>query len=187
MSLKIRAIWLAWLPRIAYQTLSPNFSLVSSSTMTICWPRTKANTLISSGLTWLEMLFGWRPIANAPDFTWNWYKVILALSDTQTSCFSSGSLLLGMRTLNKSAIKGMVVPCKIKDKTTTPKAISNSIKAPSIPAITGKIARVIGTAPRKPTQEIKPISRSLNLKGFTLLYTAIGRAIKIIKAAIATE
>ena len=108
-------------------------------------------------------------MANAPDFASNSYSVILALSDTQTSCSSFGSLLVGMRTLNRLAIVGMVVPCKTNDRTTTPKAISNSIKALSIPAMTGKIAKVIGTAPRKPTQEINPISLSLNLKGLTLV------------------
>ena len=63
----------------------------------------------------------------------------------------------------------MVVPCNTNDKTTTPKAISNSIKALSTPAITGNMARVMGTAPRKPTQEMKPISLFLNLKGKTLV------------------
>ena len=55
---------------------------------------------------------------------------------------------------------------------------------PSSPNISGKIARIIGTEPRRPTQATKLASRALKPNSFMTGNTAIGRATKISTAAI---
>ena len=70
----------------------------------------------------------------------------------------------------------MVAPCKIKDAKTTTKATLKKVCAPGTPAITGNTANTIGTAPRKPTQEMNLISCDSNLNGLRHNHTATGRA-----------
>src|SRR5690606_14515004 len=56
--------------------------------------------------------------------------------------------------------------------------------APSRPASSGKVARITGAAPRKPTQEISVFSRQLNLLNSRLIKTLAGRAANIRPRAI---
>ena len=55
----------------------------------------------------------------------------------------------------------------------------------SKPATIGKVAKTIGTAPRKPTQEIKTLLLNFTLKKAKLIKTLSGRATKIKNKAIA--
>jgi hypothetical protein len=54
----------------------------------------------------------------------------------------------------------------------------------SIPATNGYVAKTIGTAPRKPTQETNNLLRLFILKEERLIKTLSGRATKIKKAEI---
>jgi hypothetical protein len=67
------------------------------------------------------------------------------------------------------------------------KATPKNTAASGIPASTGIIARNIGTAPRRPTHEIKTISDPVYRKGSKHSATAIGRATSIRTAAIKIE
>ena len=68
-----------------------------------------------------------------------------------------------------------------------PKVMLNAKSAPGTAIVTGIMASVIGTAPRKPTQEIKPISRMPKRNGNNELNTAIGRATNNKKIKISNE
>src|SRR5690554_919472 len=81
------------------------------------------------------------------------------------------------------AAQERLVPCTSSDTNTIKKATLKNSWALSKPAINGKTARMTGTAPRNPTQEIKQRSRKLNpLKGNRPRKTDNGRANKIIQA-----
>src|SRR5258708_36784447 len=66
---------------------------------------------------------------------------------------------------NIRAAGATVQPWRISDIRTTIKATPKNIAASGSPARTGLIARKIGTAPRKPTQEMKAISGAVDRKG----------------------
>ena len=58
------------------------------------------------------------------------------------------------------------------------------VRSGSTPAMIGKIAKMIGTAPRSPTQEMSVDSFQLKWNGIRLTQTARGRAMNIrMKAA----
>ena len=65
-------------------------------------------------------------------------------------------------------------------ETSTTKNTTLKMSVPvSIPAMSGKVARVMGTAPLSPTQERKRVSRRLKPKGQVDRATASGRATKV--------
>src|SRR5690606_40813421 len=90
----------------------------------------------------------------------------------------------GTTTLAKLAARLRLAPCTSSDTSTIKKATLKNSWALGSPAIIGKTARIIGTAPRNPTQEINKRSRKLKLlKGSRPINTARGRANKIIHSA----
>ena len=76
------------------------------------------------------------------------------VSANQISRLASGSGLGGNTTLSLRANEGMVVPCMSSDKITTANATSNNNSELGTPIINGIMTKVMGTAPRKPTQLI---------------------------------
>lgn len=73
------------------------------------------------------------------------------------------------------------VPCSSSDTSTTKKATLKNRRALSVPAIIGNTARIMGTAPRRPTQLINTRSRRLKPRnGSRPANTDRGRAMNII-------
>ena len=58
-----------------------------------------------------------------------------------------------------------MLPCVSSDASTTMKAMLNSSPACGVPAISGNSASTIGTAPRRPTQEMNQVSRAVKRNG----------------------
>ncbi|CZU85764.1 Uncharacterised protein [Enterobacter hormaechei] len=89
----------------------------------------------------------------------------------------------GTTTLAFFAAQPSDVPWNSNDTSTTKKATLKNRRALSSPAIIGNTARIIGTAPRSPTQLINIRSRRLNPRnGSSPANTDSGRAKKIIQA-----
>src|SRR5690554_3107981 len=78
--------------------------------------------------------------------------------------------------LSLRAIYGMAEPCMVAEMSTTKKTTLKMSSAPGRPNTNGKIAKIIGTEPRKPTQETSVISRRLKPKMAKNGATAKGRA-----------
>ncbi|MNC47747.1 hypothetical protein D3C75_968280 [compost metagenome] len=79
------------------------------------------------------------------------------------------------------AAKDSEVPCNSSETNTTKNATLKNRLALGSPAIIGNTARITGTAPRNPTQEINMRSRRLKLRnGSRPINTEIGRANRII-------
>ena len=78
----------------------------------------------------------------------------------------------------------MVEPCTTSEVSTTTNATWNSSGACGNPAIIGNNASTMGTAPRRPTQAMKAISRRVKRNGFRHNQTATGRASRMSTAAI---
>ena len=92
-----------------------------------------------------------------------------------------GDPIGGTTTLAFFAAQESDVPCNSSDTSTTKKATLKNNRALSRPAIIGNTARIIGTAPRRPTQLINIRSRRLKPRnGSRPANTDSGRAIKII-------
>src|SRR5690606_31013726 len=87
----------------------------------------------------------------------------------------------GTSTRALRAAQGRVLPCSSSDTSTMKKATLKNSWAFSRPAISGNTARITGTAPRRPIQEMKVRSRRLKpLNGSRPRNTEIGRAKRII-------
>src|SRR5690554_6736296 len=87
----------------------------------------------------------------------------------------------GKSTLALRAAHDKVEPCRISDTRTIKKATLKNSWALGKPATSGNTAKITGTAPRKPIQEINTRSRRLKpRKGNKPKNTDNGRANKII-------
>src|SRR5690554_1352997 len=87
----------------------------------------------------------------------------------------------GKSTLALRAAHDKVEPCRISDTRTIKKATLKNSWALGKPATNGNTAKITGTAPRKPIQEINARSRRLKPRnGNKPRNTESGRATKII-------
>ncbi|MNN32115.1 hypothetical protein D3C81_1458270 [compost metagenome] len=90
----------------------------------------------------------------------------------------------GTVTFSSLATHGRLVPWTKSETSTMKNARLKNSWASGSPAISGNTARMIGTAPRRPTQEIKAFSRPWKaLNGSRLAATDSGRAKMIIHSA----
>src|SRR5207248_1665262 len=69
---------------------------------------------------------------------------------------------------SQRATIGKEVPCNRIEVRTIKKTRLKIISAFGIPAMRGKVARIIGTAPRSPTHEIRSFSLSVKLAGVSV-------------------
>src|SRR6266478_9496162 len=91
---------------------------------------------------------------------------------------------------SRSSIRAAVAtvhPWTISDVRTVMKATPKKVAASASPARTGIIARKIGTAPRRPTHEMKAISGAVYRNGNKHNTTASGRATSMSTAATTSE
>src|SRR3990167_7374009 len=90
----------------------------------------------------------------------------------------------GTVTRSRLAAQGRLVPCSSRETSTIKKATLKNSWAFGRPAISGNTARMIGTAPRRPTQAIKARSRSWKARnGSRPIKIDSGRANRIIHSA----
>jgi hypothetical protein len=98
------------------------------------------------------------------------------------ACWSGGTSKSNIR-----AAAATVQPWTISDVRTIMKATSKKTAASGNPASTGIIARKIGTAPRRPTHEMKASSSAVYRKGSKHSATVTGRATSMSTTAIKSE
>ncbi len=77
---------------------------------------------------------------------------------------------------SRRAAQGTVPPGMTAPSTTTPNTTSSRVDAPATPASTGNRARMMGTAPRRPTQPTNSDSRHENRNGRSSATQTSGRA-----------
>ena len=111
-------------------------------------------------------------------------KTFSLTSDSQASfsCFAaiSGWASRGMSRPRRRARKGMVEPCTRTEAKTTKNTTLKIISAFPTPDMRGNVARMMGTEPRRPTQEIKTLSlRDICRKGKRHKRTLMGRAMNM--------
>src|SRR5690606_29932794 len=100
------------------------------------------------------------------------------------SSATGGSGRGGSSSPSARANGGSVQPWVIAETSTTKNTASNSTPPLGRPQISGYVASTMGTAPLRPTHEMKVSSRTLNRNGSSSPKTVTGRATKISAAEI---
>src|SRR5690606_38785664 len=107
----------------------------------------------------------------------------LISSENSTSKFLSPLIVLGSSTkLRSLAIWDRVVPCTTRETRVQKKTMLNINLALGISAARTIMAKIMGTAPRRPTQDIKILSfLGILRKGSRHIITLMGRVTNIIR------
>ena len=92
------------------------------------------------------------------------------------SSVAAGSAGGGSAKPSLRATMGRVEPCAVAEISTTKKTTLKISGALGSPKINGKMAKIIGTEPRRPTQETSAISLRLKPNSAKIGITAMGRA-----------